>query len=52
MEVSLERETRERMVMVDFDPVSFGNGAIYHRVRNGEMRPTVVSVVGTVARKL
>ena len=50
--MSLEKETRERMVMVDFDLVSFGDGAIYHWVRNGETRPMVVSVFRTVAEKL
>ena len=38
--------------MVIFIPASFGGGAIYHRVRNGDTRLTVVSVFGLVAGKI
>ena len=45
MEVVLERETREIVKMVVFAPGNLINGGIYHRVRNGELRPMMVSNV-------
>ena len=46
----LKRETRESL-MVDFVLMIFRDGDIYHRVRNGKTRLTVVSVAGMVAEK-
>ena len=46
-----EESLRERL-MVDFVLASFGGGAIYHRVWNGETRLIVVSVYGLVAEKV
>ena len=46
----LEREIRESVKIVSFVPEIFIDGGIYHCDQNEEMRPTMVSEIGEVAR--
>ena len=45
----LERKTRDRVRMIIFVLGDFVDGGRYHRVRNEEMRPKMVSEVEMVA---